>query len=99
MSRMETYRFGCTLPLDGLRVARVQSEREREDVYMDYCHHRHPYREIFDCLMFDTFVSCQRELSNEEQEAFKIAMNKSLREFRYNFERALQEEMHKSGKV
>jgi hypothetical protein len=99
MNRMETYRFGATIALDALRVNRVQGEREREDVYMEYSHQAHPYREMFDCLRFDTFVSCQRELSSEEQAAFTIAMNKSLREFRYNFERALQEEMHKNGKV
>lgn len=94
---MHTYRFSGSLAIDELRVRRVESERELEEVIGSFSHHAHPNREMLDVMKFDTFVKAGRPLSSAEQAAFTCAMNRCLRRFRHEFEEALQDERRKVG--
>lgn len=90
MSRLATYRFASTLSISEFQVSRVESERELEEVYSTYAHHRHPAREMFDAIHFETFVFANKNLTDDEQAAFEQAMMFAMRDFQSRFESILR---------
>jgi len=76
------YTFGAKVIIAPIRLQRLEQEKQQEKS-LCYTHQANPFREMDDEMTILAEVESPKGMSNQQQQAFERAMNRSLRQLRY----------------
>ena len=75
------YFFSARIVIEPIRIQRIENET-RADAGFSFGHHAYPMRRMCDELQMRSEIETPRGLTDKQQKALEVAMNRMLQDFR-----------------